>query len=195
MKVVVISDTHGDHPAIPPGDFLIHCGDITHFGSFAELRKEVGWLKSLPHTHKIFCPGNHDVGVENIINNGMEEKLRAFFQQSRVNYLRDAPLEIDGVRFYGFPWTLPVGGVFQAEENDLEKHLSKVTGSVDVLISHGPPFGILDAGWGSKALAKTVEKIRPRFHVFGHAHEGVGMERINGTLFCNAAKQPFTFEL
>ena len=44
MKIVMVSDTHGAHPALPAGDMLVHCGDLTHFGSFAELRAEVEWL-------------------------------------------------------------------------------------------------------------------------------------------------------
>jgi hypothetical protein len=47
MNLVMVSDTHGARPSLPAGDVLVHCGDLTHLGSFAELRSEVEWLKSL----------------------------------------------------------------------------------------------------------------------------------------------------
>jgi len=65
MKIVMVSDTHGKHPALPAGDVLVHCGDLTHFGSFAELRAEVEWLKSLVFRYVILIGGNHDIALGN----------------------------------------------------------------------------------------------------------------------------------
>jgi Icc-related predicted phosphoesterase len=52
---------------------------------------------------------------------------------------------------------------------------------VDILLSHGPPQGILDQmegtgrAWGSsKALRKQIEIVRPTVHLFGHLHEQRG---------------------
>jgi hypothetical protein len=66
MKIVMVSDTHGKHPALPAGDVLVHCGDLTHFGSFAELRAEVEWLKSLVFRYVILIGGNHDIALGNL---------------------------------------------------------------------------------------------------------------------------------
>lgn len=46
---------------------------------------------------------------------------------------------------------------------------------IDVLVTHGPPFGILDktinkVNAGCKGLLKFVEKINPQVHIFGHIH-------------------------
>jgi Icc-related predicted phosphoesterase len=63
----------------------------------------------------------------------------------------------------------------------------------DVLITHGPPFGVLDqshpstAHLGCEELAKAVERIRPRLNIFGHIHGGHGQMAANGTRFVNAS--------
>ncbi|KAG1900361.1 uncharacterized protein F5891DRAFT_925923, partial [Suillus fuscotomentosus] len=53
--ICTISDTHNaDISAlIPPGDILIHAGDLTHSGTPHELQITFDWLVSLPHEHKI----------------------------------------------------------------------------------------------------------------------------------------------
>jgi Icc-related predicted phosphoesterase len=65
--------------------------------------------------------------------------------------------------------------------------------NTDVLVTHGPPFGVLDkshpttAHLGCEELAKAVEQIRPRLHVFGHIHGGRGESTSNETRFVNAS--------
>lgn len=61
IRVVCISDTHNTRPELPPGDVLIHAGDLTENGSFDEMQRELRWLSSQPHRHKVFVAGNHDV--------------------------------------------------------------------------------------------------------------------------------------
>ncbi|KAF2636773.1 Metallo-dependent phosphatase, partial [Massarina eburnea CBS 473.64] len=61
IKVVCISDTHNTTPPIPPGDILIHAGDLTHDGAGADLSAQLSWLRSQPHAHKIVIAGNHDL--------------------------------------------------------------------------------------------------------------------------------------
>ena len=62
----------------------------------------------------------------------------------------------------------------------------------DILISHGPPLGVLDmtfrgkrVGW--KELADRVREIKPRYHLFGHIHEGYGVTQLETTLYGNAS--------
>lgn len=61
IRVVCISDTHNHRPEIPPGDILIHAGDLTDNGSFEEIQAGLDWLAVQPHSYKIFVAGNHDV--------------------------------------------------------------------------------------------------------------------------------------
>lgn len=67
-------------------------------------------------------------------------------------------------------------------------------------ITHGPPYGILDAtvhgaNVGCESLLAHLPKLRPRLHVFGHIHEGHGVETRawaddEQTIFVNAANWP-----
>jgi len=62
----------------------------------------------------------------------------------------------------------------------------------DILVTHGPPFGVSDQSdsssdhLGCEKLAVVVEKIKPRLHIFGHIHGGHGGEIHSGTRFINA---------
>jgi hypothetical protein len=44
----------------------------------------------------------------------------------------------------------------------------------NILITHGPPLGILDDGQGCSALRRAVIRVKPRLHCFGHVHTGYG---------------------
>ncbi len=194
MKVVLVSDTHGKHPELPPGDVLVHCGDLTHFGSFAELKSEVEWLKSLPFKHLVLIAGNHDVALGNLHAKGLEERTRELLF-GRIHYLRDSGVEIDGVKFWGSPWIPPYAGEFNLPEEKLRAKWSLIPSDTDVLITHGPPAGILDAGTGSKTLCAAVQLAKPKVHCFGHVHEARGDEELDGTKFFNCATAPFSVSL
>lgn len=62
IRVVCLSDTHDHIPPqeIPAGDLLIHAGDLTTDGTAADIQRQVDWLDSLPHRHKVLVAGNHD---------------------------------------------------------------------------------------------------------------------------------------
>lgn len=60
VKVVCISDTHDQIVSVPPGDILIHSGDLTNAGTAADIQKQLDWLKAQPHPVKIVVAGNHD---------------------------------------------------------------------------------------------------------------------------------------
>ncbi len=61
IKIVCLSDTHDSIVQnVPDGDLLIHCGDMTNDGTAASIQKQIDWLASLPHQHKIVVCGNHD---------------------------------------------------------------------------------------------------------------------------------------
>jgi len=69
---------------------------------------------------------------------------------------------------------------------------AKIPKNLDILITHGPPFGILDrttrgVNAGCPKLLEVVQIQTPRIHVFGHIHEGYGMREKDGTVFVNAS--------
>jgi len=192
MRVVVISDTHTfeDRISIPDGDVLIHAGDFTIEGAVAEVSRFCAWLHKQPHRHKIVVAGNHDWLFEK-----SPKQARAFIENvPSAYYLQDSAIKIQGVTFYGAPWQPSFcNWAFNVDRGEPIKHYWDRIPSCDVLITHGPPWGILDyvklgqPHLGCEELIKAVGRVRPRFHVFGHIHGGYGQWRINGTRFINAS--------
>ncbi|PTB63486.1 Metallo-dependent phosphatase [Trichoderma citrinoviride] len=63
-RIVCISDTHNCTVKLPPGDVLIHAGDLTNKGSISELSRAVKWLEEADFEAKIVVAGNHDVTLD-----------------------------------------------------------------------------------------------------------------------------------
>jgi Icc-related predicted phosphoesterase len=106
-----------------------------------------------------------------------------------IELLIDRGVEIDGVEFYGVPWT-PVFGnwAFMKPEAELKEIWQAVPRSTDVLISHGPPYGVLDMTHfgeraGSTSHARVIQSIRPKLNCFGHIHECYGSTSIESKLW------------
>jgi len=190
MRIVCISDTHGQTSAlqIPDGDILIVAGDVCLSGSSFELELFNDFLGLLPHTHKLVIAGNHDWPFFF----QTQEEIRALL--NNAIYLEDSGIEINGVNFYGSPWqpdfhnwayNLPRG-------EPLAQMWEMIPDDTDVLITHGPPYGILDRVYsgdhvGCEDLLAALPRVMPKLHVFGHIHEDYGVLTQNGTVFVNAA--------
>ena len=193
MKIVFISDTHGLHDdivSLPPGDVLVHCGDSTMRGNLSELHHFNQWLGVLPYKHKIVIAGNHDWCFYS--RNDESRKLL-----TNAIYLQDESVTIDRIKFYGSPWqpeffdwafNLPRAG------NELKEKWDQIPDDTDVLITHGPPFNILDQVThgnehvGCTLLLDRVLKVQPKIHAFGHIHENGGQDlKFHNTHFINAS--------
>ncbi len=194
-RLVLISDTHlKDYvPLVPPGDVLVHAGDLTTFGDLSELKEAVAQLAALPHPHKVVIAGNHDFCFERLA-----EAARALIAPHAV-YLEDSAHTHAGITFYGSPWQ-PFfhSWAFNLHRGPaLAAKWAQIPDTVDVLITHGPPHGILDQvhdgdSVGCEDLTRAVERVRPALHVFGHIHEAYGQEERqwedgSRTLFVNAS--------
>ena len=171
MRILHLSDTHGLHyqiKDIPKADVLVHSGDISHNGTEEEVLDFLNWLIELPYQHKIFVTGNHDMclldaeGIEDLPDN--------------VHFLQDKSVEIDAVKFFGLAYNHP-------EE--------LIPDDADVVITHEPPVMILDESsgihWGNAPLRNRITEIKPRYHLFGHAHDGYGIQKQEGIVFSKAS--------
>ncbi|MER3631930.1 MAG: metallophosphoesterase, partial [Blastocatellia bacterium] len=194
---VCISDTHNCHSslAVPLGDVLIHSGDATINGTEEEILTFSNWFRHLPHRRKIFVAGNHDRLFEDDL-----DRARQFLGREVV-YLQDCVAAIDGLRIYGSPWQ-PRFFDWAFNRNrgpEMAEVWSKIPADIDILITHGPPFGILDEverpggmeNAGCEELLRKIAEIihfgRLRLHIFGHIHAGHGTKVFDDMTFVNAS--------
>lgn len=186
----MISDTHGQHRdlPLPEGELLVHAGDLSSKGKQHEIEDFLEWFAAQPHPHKVFVAGNHDFFAEE------QPEAMARLIPEGVTYLNDSGVEVEGIRIWGSPvqpwfhdWA------FNRQRGaDIARHWELIPNDTDLLITHGPPFGILDETArgprvGCEELTQAVERIRPRVHVFGHIHEAYGTLEQEGTLYVNAS--------
>jgi len=186
MRIGFVSDTHMEHGRLklPKDlDLLVHAGDATNEGTVAEIGRFGDWCRSLPYP-VIFVPGNHEIEMQK-----RPEVARALLHGVAV--LVDEPAWVGDFTFYGSPWTPQYGDMaFEYKREDAEKQWRGMK-RCDVLVTHGPPRGILDRHGGEEkgcwALRDAVLRLSPKIHVFGHIHDGYGLKLVGSTLFINAS--------
>lgn len=198
MKVVCISDTHSMHEdlIIPDGDLLIHGGDFCRYGDLDEVIHFVNFIKNQPHKFKVIIAGNHDFPLENKYKAEAENLIL----NSGCIYLNDSGVTLEGFNIWGSPVQPEFGGwAFNRKRgSEIKRHWDLIPEDTDILITHGPPLGILDSIYdsrtvGCKELLDRVQSISPRLHVFGHIHESYGLEKVGQTLFVNASSVDFAY--
>jgi predicted phosphodiesterase len=206
----------------PPGDLLIHAGDHTIHGTEDELKRAATWLHSLAahYTSGVVCvAGNHDAPLDaetwlaaapraqpsSTWTRESMEAVRQLFDRAPLHLLEHGAVEMKGLRLFGSPYASltprrlclersdPRRNVgFLREEETLAAHFRGIPAALDILITHGPPRGILDTSVhyggvpletpvaiGSVALRDRLRAMpredRPSVHVFGHEHDGRGV--------------------
>ena len=108
-----------------------------------------------------------------------------------------------------------MGGFQLKNSNESKKIFDQIPTDIkiDILISHGPPYRILDktlkgSHVGDNYLySKVINEIKPKVMIFGHIHESFGIYQSDNidTTFINAAQhhgihlknksnQPIVFE-
>jgi Icc-related predicted phosphoesterase len=165
---------------------LIHAGDFTFFSKRTSMLRDFDdWLGELPHKYKVVVPGNHEYLLE-------EPRHRSAIMNATL--LVDDGIEIEGIRIWGSPVTPLYGGAFAlSSANDRQRHWAQIPTDTDILITHGPPTGVLDVERGSREhagcpqLLEAITRVRPRLHIFGHIHGAYGIWRTQHTVFVNAA--------
>eukprot|EP00128_Syssomonas_multiformis_P010027 Colp12_sorted_trinity150504_noHs@14901 len=172
VRFVVISDTHSMHNElqVPDGDVLLHCGDFSKKGGKDEATAFNEWLGKIQgsFSHKILVVGNHDVGPFTEFQPAAAAELL-----TNCICLDNSSITISGINIYGSGWN---------------RKANRKIPNCDILMTHDPPKGICDDGkWGCEYLLKDVNKIRPKYHCFGHVHEAFGQVTVGETTYINAA--------
>ncbi|MFA5599139.1 MAG: metallophosphatase domain-containing protein [Phenylobacterium sp.] len=191
MKIVFISDLHSQLDfKVPPCDVLCICGDITyHYTAVRQLEWINStfklWMEKVSAKYIVIIPGNHDAAFKHLEN-------------SRIanipwNLLINQTIEIDGVKFWGSPYTPYFARIaFEETEDGLRKIYEAIPKDTDIILSHGPPFGIGDLNFhnehcGSDALYDAVMKIKPKIVAYGHIHQDHGIRERDGIKFINCS--------
>lgn len=176
MIIDCISDLHGHYPKLDGGDLLIVAGDLTARDTPLQMKKMYNWMWAQKYKKVIFIAGNHDNNIDHI-SSGCES----------VAYLCDSGTEFEGLKIWGSPWTRNFVGMnphckaFGLDtDEDLTEKWALIPDDIDILITHSPPYNILD--WNSKDVpcgsrsllirARDLHKLK--LFVFGHIHEAYG---------------------
>lgn len=188
MLILHLSDTHSKHHKLrnlPPADIIIHSGDISFAGSENEVMDFIEWFGALPYKYKIFIAGNHDFCLFEANIDGLPENCF---------YLCNSGVTIEGVKFYGTPMLME-----DVMSGDYDRNIQKIPDDTDILITHQPPYGILDFSanirYGDHKLLEIVLKAKPKYHLFGHIHGAYGVEKSEHTTFVNATVLSENYEL
>jgi Icc-related predicted phosphoesterase len=203
MKIVGVSDMHGELPAIGPCDLLLIGGDVTpvtnHRIAFQAEWLDTTfrrWLEGVPARKIVGVAGNHDFIFE--------QAPHLVPRDLPWTYLQDSGTQWEGLRFWGTPWQPWFHDwAFNLYEKDLVGVWEKIPENTDVLVLHGPPYGYGDGvperggvrRTGSPSLLARIEKVQPLLAIFGHIHEGRGEWRLGRTVLANCTLMDAGYDL
>lgn len=227
MKIACYSDIHGTaiRPPKEGVNLTIFAGDITYLGK-KRLPKRGKWNEA-----DDFNPGDNDLDddyglfqkfLKKLQGNGVSTGTKVFvagnhdfwFQDQKPEaqkwanglqntlYLEDSSALVNDHYVYGSPWTPNLNMAFGMQTpEECRRIWDQIPDNVDILITHTPPYGILDEDkygnkFGDWHLLEAVKRIKPKLHVFGHIHHCGGQTvKIGETLFVNAAVVDDNYQL
>lgn len=210
MKIIALSDLHGDLPFIDPveaasADLLVIAGDICP--DYAGNRNHKAaqqldwmqtvfakWFHAIPCEHKYVTWGNHD---------WLNGKPWAWVKHNEQVTVGDK-------KIWFSPWVPRLKDWnWGAEEDELRNHYDRIPKDTDIIVSHCPPFGScdqisknppLDDALGSYALLEAIRRVKPRVVFCGHIHGGYGTDVIRqetgpDTLVLNVAVKDESYRM
>lgn len=207
MRICHISDTHQQHQnlIIPDNiDLLLFTGDFSHQGHLVDVISFFEWLRSLDVPRIIFICGNHDKFEKGLMKHSdaitsmlYEHKRLEFLKlvkelPEHITYLEEEAIEYMGYKFYGTPIspTFGYGWAWNVDRgDDMKTKLGLIPKNTDILLIHGPPYGIFDyvsernrrypgedLNVGCKDLLERLKKLENiKLVAFGHIHEQYGI--------------------
>lgn len=161
-----------------------------------EIKRFGEWFGQQDFTHKVFVPGNHDFLFQ---DNEAEGRGNLRKGCPDVHYLRSSHVELEvrgqKIKIWGSPYTpFFCNWAFNIHTytDGLKNEWAKIPKGTDIIVTHGPPYGINDTCThgervGCRELKKACERTRPLVHIGGHIHEGWGWQEWKDILFVNPA--------
>ncbi|WYZ41485.1 hypothetical protein EsH8_V_000380 [Colletotrichum jinshuiense] len=191
-----------------PVDVAIHCGDLTEESKLAEFHSAVKLIKAIDAPLKLVIAGNHDWTLDTPIFKKKIDEMqgpvdmdlvrREYGDFGEARRVLNSAVDDDDAGFvfldegthtftlangalmsvYASPHT-PSAEDWGFQYDPREGHQWDVGGDVDVVVTHGPPEGVMDrtapgSRIGCPGLFGAVARAKPRLHCFGHVHRGWG---------------------
>lgn len=175
-RILILSDTHdnaigpNDLPAVPV-DVVFHCGDFTNGSKIEEFEAAIALLKSVHTPLKVAIAGNHDFSLDEVAltakvaESGLTEEkrlvereygspdvVRAMFEREGIVLLDEGThyFSLDNgarLNLYVSPYT-PSLGAWGFQYRPESGHKFDIQPDTDVVMTHGPPKGIMDMTYG-----------------------------------------------
>lgn len=212
MKIVAISDTHAKwkNLQIPECDILISCGDYTFRGEKHLVKNFHEWLNKQDAGYIISVQGNHETFIDRIPKVARQMAGSIPFQEAKeiaekacpgVHFVEHGLVEIEGVKIFGSAWT-PwfYDWAWNAHRGaEIKKYWDQIPTDIDILVTHGPPAGILDAVYYSDGVTikervgckdlfdKILQCPNLKHHFFGHIHGSHGHKNFMDKDFWNVS--------
>lgn len=185
----MISDVHEQwhNIKIPECDLLISAGDYSYRGEPRIVAEFHAWLDKQPARHVISCQGNHELWPEQDFEQARYIATKAC---PRLNFVCDETIIIEGVKihcssitpeFHNWAWNVRRG-------DPIKRHWAKIPDDTEILVTHGPAYGILDTSplgiarndpnehlGCPELLARIANLSKLKLHVFGHIHGSSGI--------------------
>jgi len=164
-RFICISDTHSSSNfQVPPGDVLLHAGDLSSWGRLEDLQKSLRWITTLPHPIKILVAGNHDLCLDRQFAEDMGRDIFLQHFKAAIQLVRGPAAQAAGIHYLeheatsfvsgGRRWKVygsPAAPLYNAEGcfqyNSKEKAqeiYNLIPVDVDILLTHTPPHGVHD---------------------------------------------------
>lgn len=195
---------------------IIFSGDCTMNGHYKQAIEFMQWFNDLPVKYKVMIAGNHDFYFDHSYYPRTERGIYRFGDYKPVEkerilntvatfpniiYLDDSDVTIEGIKIWGSaisPW-FHDWAFNRHRGEEIKKHWDLIPNDTDILVTHGPPYKILDEvlprfaanndepNVGCKDLINAIKRVKPKIVAFGHIHEQWGEDTIDDITYINAS--------
>ncbi len=182
--VLLLADLHGNYGKLEAFlsydyDAVIIAGDITNFGPLEP-------VDSVLSRFEVPCfaiPGNCD-----------PREIVDVLERSDAVCLHNAWISLGSLTIAGLGGSneTPFGTPFELTEEEIDRELTRIVKHMDknvhnVLLSHAPPYEVLDDVDGNNVGSKSIRKHMARFDLVccGHIHEARGIAEADGVTVVN----------
>jgi len=212
VRFVAVSDTHRYHDKVdlPAGEVLLYAGDsVGNYGRSSDISRHfaefLSWLakQSRRFARVYFIAGNHETFLDDQLFDaaaGVDQLHRFLAATRKCIYLENGGAVYRGIQLFGSPITVSrvetegkryYSRAFERFADQRAEVWADLPEGLDLLMTHCPPRGHLcHCAAGDPLLTERLGAMLspPRFHVFGHDHDFLGVDRDERTIFLNVAQ-------